>query len=153
MEVLVVLVILGVSAKIAVDSISSTDAALRADRAARECLTAVRYARSQAFTSGNTCGVRFNTSTKTFYVWRANTPGTAMSTNLFGNGTYTVDLTNNIELKGVTMTVTLSGASSNPYDLSFTTLGATSNTGTIVFTYAGKSKTVTIPAVGDPTLN
>lgn len=153
MEIIVVLVILGVSAKIAIDSMSSTDAGMRAERAAKECVTAIRYARSLAFTSGNTCGIRFNTSTKTFYVWQSNTPGTAMSTNLSGAGTYTVDLTNNRELTGVTMTCTLTGDTSNPYDLQYSTLGATANTGTIVFTYSGKTKTVTIPAVGDPTMN
>ena len=55
--------------------------------------------------------------------------------------------------EGVTMTVSLANAVASPYDLAFTSLGATTNAGTVTFTYAGRTRTVTIPAVGDPTMN
>lgn len=153
-ELLAVIVILGVCAKLVVGLLSESDAVMRADRAAKECVTAIRYARTLAFTSGNVCGVRFNTSTRTFSVWQNNTPGTAVTNPMAGNGgSLVIDLANARELAGTTMTVSLSGDASNPYDLSYTALGATSNTGTITFTYAGKTKVVTVPAVGDPTLN
>ncbi len=71
--------------------------------------------------------------------------------NLMGGGTYVVNLTRT-ELYGTTMTISLTGAASNPYDLKYGALGATSNNGTVVFTYAGYNRTVTIPKVGDPTI-
>ncbi|MEI8196622.1 MAG: hypothetical protein WCI73_11990, partial [Phycisphaerae bacterium] len=102
---------------------------------------------------GNTCGVRFDTTAKKFWVWQNATPATPLSTNLTGGGTYLLDLVNTKEIAGVTMTVSIPTDATNPYDVQFTTLGATTNTGTVSFTYAGKTHTVSIPAVGDPTLN
>jgi prepilin-type N-terminal cleavage/methylation domain-containing protein len=152
-ETLIVVVILAITATIVLGFIADTDASLRADRAARECLTAFRYARALALTNGNTCGVRFDTTLKKFWVWQNATPATAVNNSLMPGGTYTVDLVNNREIAGVVATLAIPSDTTNPYDVQFTSLGATSNTGTVTFTYGGRTCIVTIPAVGDPTLN
>ena len=51
------------------------------------------------------------------------------------------------------MTPTITGDTTNPYDVIFAPLGTTANYGTVVFSYGGKTKTVTIPKLGDPTIN
>jgi type II secretory pathway pseudopilin PulG len=147
---MMVVVILGITATISVDYLAKTEAALRADRAAREAVTALRYARMMSVTTGGTYGVEFDTTNKRFQVFHT-TGSNVVTQSLAGGGTYVINLTNT-ELNGTTMTVTITGDATNPYDLTYNGLGSTTNTGTVVFSYGGYTKTVTIPAVGDPTI-
>lgn len=152
-EILIVVTILGISATLGMDLIAATEATLRADRAARECQTALRVARSLALTSGNTCGVRFDTTTKQFWVWQNATPATPISSSITSGGTYLVDLKNTRDVTGVGMSIAIPTDATNPYDVQYTALGATTNKGTATFSYGGKQRVVTIPALGDPTIN
>jgi prepilin-type N-terminal cleavage/methylation domain-containing protein len=153
LEILVVITILAIVGTLAADYAATSSNYMKADRAARECVTSIRAARTLAISTGNTCGVRFDTTAKTFQVFSNNTPGTAVSNSMAPGGTYVMNLTTNPEVAGVTMSVSLANDVSSPYDLQYTALGATSNSGTVSFTYGGRTRTVTIPAVGDPTIN
>lgn len=152
-EILTVVVILAIAATLSMNLIAATDANLRADRAARECQTALRVARSLALTSGNTCGVRFDTSTKRFWVWQNGTPATPINTSLTSGGTYIIDLVNTREVSGVGMAVSIPTDGTNPYDVQYSALGVTVNKGTATFSFGGISRVVTIPVLGDPTIN
>jgi Tfp pilus assembly protein FimT len=152
-DTLIVVAIIGITSALASDLIGSTNSAIRAQQTAQECQTALTYARSLAITSGNTCGVRFDTNTQQFWVWQNATPATPLSTSFTGGATYLFDLVNTPAVAGVSMVVSIPTDAANPFDVQYTQLGATTNTGSVTFTYAGKTSTVTIPAVGDPTLN
>ena len=77
-EILIVVTILAITAILGLDTISNTEASLRADRAAREALAALRYARMMAMTTGGTYGVEFDTTNKRFQVFQ--TTGTNVVT-------------------------------------------------------------------------
>lgn len=153
LEVMIAVTILAIMATLGLDMIADNDAAMRAERAARECVAAIRAARTLAITTGANAGVEFNVGQKKFHVYGANTPGTPVSNSLCAGGTYIVSLTTNRELSGVTMQVALNGVSTDPGDLQFTPRGATANDGSVTFTYGGRTRVVTIPIVGDPTMN
>jgi len=147
-EIILVILILAITATIGLDAIANTEATFRADRAARELMTAIKYARTLSITTGGTYGVEFDTVKGQFSVF--NTTGSnVVAQPLSTGGTYIVKLSQP-EIAGTTMTVSLANATTNPYDLIYASLGTTSNNGTVVFTYAGYTKTVNIPAVGDP---
>ena len=148
-EVMIVLVVLAITATLGLDALGNTEARLRADRAAREAVAALRYARMMSMTTGGTYGVEFDTANKRFQVFQ--TTGSNVVTQPLTGGTYVINLSRT-ELAGTTMTCTITGDTTNPYDLTYGTLGATANNGTVVFSYAGYLRTVTIPKVGDPTI-
>ena len=149
-EVLLVVIIVAICATLALDAIGNTEAAMRADRAAREAVTAIKYTRTLTLTTGGTYGVEFDTVNARFQVFQ--TVGTnVVPQPMASGGTYVVNLSQR-ELSGATMSVSLANLSANPHDLTFAPLGNTSNSGTVTFSYAGVTKTVTIPAVGDPTI-
>jgi prepilin-type N-terminal cleavage/methylation domain-containing protein len=150
-EMLLVLMVMAITAVLALDAISETDANFKADRAAREACTALLYARSMSITYGGSYGVEFDTVNNRFQVFLT-TGSNVVAQTLNGSGTYVVNLSRP-ELAGTTMTPTITGAAANPYDVIFAPLGSTVNNGTVVFTYAGKRRTVTIPKVGEPTIN
>jgi Tfp pilus assembly protein FimT len=148
-EVLAILIILSVTAKLAVDSVGDADAGLRAERAARETAGAIRYARCKAMTDGVNYKVRFNVASKTISV--VDTSNTVVAAPVPGSSML-INLTGNSDVSGVTMSCSLSGDTSDPYDVIYWPAGGTSNSGTVTFTYGGKSRTLTIPGVGDPTI-
>ncbi len=61
-EILIVVAILAITATLALGMIGNTEASLHADRAAREALAAIKYARMMAMTTGGTYGVEFDTT-------------------------------------------------------------------------------------------
>jgi prepilin-type N-terminal cleavage/methylation domain-containing protein len=150
-EILIVLIITAITATLALDAVANTDASLKADRAAREACTALRYARAMTLSYGASYGVEFDTANNRFQVFQT-TGSNVVTQSLNGTGTYVISLSSP-ELARTTMAVTIAGDATNPYDVVFAPLGSTNNTGTVVFTYAGKSRTVTIPKLGDPTIN
>jgi len=149
-EILVVVVILGITATLSMDLIGSTDASQRADRAAREAVVAVRYARMLAMTTSATYGIEFDKGNKRFQVFQT-TGSNVVNQTLIGGGTYVVNLSRT-ELAGTTMVPTINGDTTDPYDVTYNALGSTTNYGTVAFSYGGFTRTVTIPAVGDPTI-
>jgi prepilin-type N-terminal cleavage/methylation domain-containing protein len=152
-EILLVVLIVAITTTLCLDALSDTEAGFRADRAAREAVTAIRYARMLSVSTGSTYGVEFDKTAGTFDVYQppaTSGPNTVVPQAMASGGTYIVSLSQP-ELKGVAMSVTLAGQATNPYDLAYTN-GNTTNTGTLVFTYGSVRKTVAIPAVGDPTI-
>jgi type II secretion system protein H len=149
-EILIVVLILAITATAGMDAIANTDATMRANRAGREVVAALRYARMMATTTGGVYGVEFDTTNKRFQVFKT-TGSSVVNQTLTGGGTYVINL-NSQELMGNVMTVSIANDATNPYDLTYSAMGSTSNSGTVVFTYGGHTSTVTIPAVGDPTI-
>ena len=149
-EMTMAMLILAITTVIALDSVSHADAGLRAERAAREAVALVRFARARAMTDSTTYKVRFNVGAKTISVIDPNNGNAVMAGPLAG-GTMQISLSNS-EISGVTMSPSLAGAASDPYDVTFSSLGGTGNSGTITFTYGSVTKTLQVPSVGDPIL-
>jgi hypothetical protein len=145
-----VMLVLAIAATIGMDTLANTEAGLRSDRAAREAATAIKYARMLSVTTGGTYGVEFDTANERFQVFQT-TGSNVVPQPMEAGGTYVVDLSQR-ELAGTTMTVSLGGLTTNPYDLTYAAMGSANTSGTVAFSYAGVTKTVTIPAVGDPTI-
>ena len=156
-ELMIVIVILAIAATLGADVISHTEATQRADRAAREVLAALRFARNLALTTGNISGVEFDTSAKNAKVYTMiNSVQTWVTVPFTGSGKsgqYLIDFVGDREITGVTLTVSLPSDTTNPYDVAFNSLGATLNTGTVKFSYSTCYKTLTITALADPTIN
>ncbi len=155
-EVLITVLILGIVAAISFDVIADTEAASRADRAARESLVALRHARSLAMTTGNISGVEFDTTLKKIRVFTFINGTQTWVTNALSGGNpsnYQIDLANDREVLNVTLTPSIPTDATNPYDITYNTLGATKNTGTVKFTYGRGTRVLTILSLADPTLN
>ena len=153
-EVLMVLLIIGIAAAVSADYISASEANARADRAARQAVIALRYARSLAVASGSSSGVEFDSTGKKIKVYTyVNAVQTFITDPLAPNNLYTIDLANDREVANVTIAANIPTDTTNPYDISFNALGATKNVGTITFTFGHITKTLTIAALADPTIN
>ena len=148
---------MGIIANIGLDAISGSEANYRATRAAEQTVAALRYARLLAMSTGNSSGVEFNTALKTITVYTMiNGTQTFVASPFTGSvgGNYQINLaTNQQAVNGVAMAVSLPSDATNPYDCLYNALGATTNTGTINFTYSQGKRVVTIAAVADPTYN
>jgi len=156
LDVLLTLLILAIATAISLDAIANTEAGFRADRAARETITALRYARTLAMTTGNASGVEFDTTQKKIKVYTViNGTQTWVTNPVIGTSgnLYQIDLVNSAEVAGVGMSVNIPTDTTNPYDCLFNQLGATTNVGTATFTFGQGTRTVTITALADPTLN
>ena len=159
LEMMVVLVVMAIAGTMALAVVSEVDRSERPNRAAKEMVTALRYARMLAMTTGKVCGVQTNTTAgvNQFLVYRVDVVG-ATSTQVTVNepmgagGVYAVALGTQSELAGTTMVVTPAGTG-GVTKFSYDTLGTAGVTGTVQFVYGGRSKTVTIPAVGEATIN
>ena len=155
-EVMATVVILGIGGTVALDAVSGSEANYRATRAAEETVAALRYARLLAMSTGNLCGVEFNSSLKTVSVYTMIGSTQTWVTNPFGRATgstYQIQLATDPALLNVAMSVNMPSDATNPYDCVYNQLGATTNTGTIKFTYAQGQSTVTIASVADATHN
>jgi prepilin-type N-terminal cleavage/methylation domain-containing protein len=150
-EILMTMLILGITTVIAVDAVSRADSGLRAERAAREAVAAVRYARSKAIAETTPYKVRFNVAARTISVIDPSNGDAVLSAPLAGN-LMQISLTGRSDISGVTMSASLAGDTTDPYDVAFTSIGGTANSGTITFTYGTTTRTLQIPNVGDPTL-
>jgi Tfp pilus assembly protein FimT len=156
MEVILVLLIMSIIAVLGMDAIAEFEAAQRADRAARESLAFFRLARNLAMTTGKRSRVAISTSNNTVTVlWNQSgdwngTTGTfaSVSNGMTASGTSVLDLTNSRDLVGTTMA--LNPTSTTSFD--YTALGNCAQSGTITFSYGGRTKNLIVAAVGDPTL-
>jgi hypothetical protein len=136
------------------DSIANYDASARPERAARECLMAFRYARQLAITSGKSTKVTFTTGASSGFsvYWMSN--GSSWDANpvtmpAAQGGTYTVTMANSNELKGTTISLNPSGTTV----FTFNSLGSLDNSTVITFTYGPKTKTLTVPKAGEPSIS
>lgn len=152
MELMLVMLIMAILAVLGMDAIAEFEAAQRADRAARESLAFFRLARNLAMTTGKKAKVVVDTSGKTVSVyWQSNGTSydtTAYTNNMVSGGTSVLNLTNARELTGTSVSLNPSGTTYFEYSA----LGNCAQTGTVSFTYGGKSKSLVVPNVGDPQL-
>lgn len=148
---LIVVLIIAIAAALALSAYASTEAGMRPQRAAQEVIGALRQARHTAIATGRTCGVEFDTSTNQMRVYETiNGNVSTLADSTRPGGVYVVNFNTSPDVAGVTFAASIAGDASNPYRVAFGPLGATSNTGTITLTYGGRSRQVSVPAVGDP---
>jgi Tfp pilus assembly protein FimT len=152
MELMTVVLILAILAVLGIDAIAEFEAAQRPDRAARESLAYFRLARTLAMTTGKKAKVSVTTSSGTISVfWQSNGTAydaTAYASGMTASGTAVLNVNNNRELAGTAITLTPSTTA----DFEYSALGTCLETGTVAFTYGGKSKSILVVNVGDPQL-
>ena len=151
-EVLLVVLIMSIVAVMGMDAIAEFEASQRADRAARESLAFFRLARNLAMTTGKKAKVAVDTTNRTFSVyWQSNGTSydaTPYTNSMTATGTAVLNLNNARELVGT-------GVALNPTTTTFfeySALGTCAQTGTVNFTYGGKTKSLAVANVGDPQL-
>jgi len=151
-EMLLVILIMAIIATLGLDAIANFEAAQRADRACRESLTFFRFARSLAQTTGKKAKVTVDTTNKTFAIyWQSNGTSydtTPYSTGIVAGGNWTLNINSAHELVGTSVSVTPNTITYFEYG----PLGTCNQTGTVAFSYAGLTKSLVVPAVGDPTV-
>jgi prepilin-type N-terminal cleavage/methylation domain-containing protein len=159
------------------------DASTRLDRAAQTIIAALRYSRMLAMGHGQTTGsslqptdaygVQINSAANTLTVYHTtwnsgtsewNLPGTALTDGLFSSDNCVINLATDPAYAGVTISaVSLTGTAdttpntASPYYCQYRPFGDTENPGTanaaITLSYGGLTRSIKIPAVGDPTEN
>jgi Tfp pilus assembly protein FimT len=159
-EVLMTSLIIQIIAGMVAVSVSNVAAAERTSYAGQEVVTALRYARQLAQSSGTPSGVVFDATNQTVSVF-SGTPTTIVPNNAMPGGVYTVNLNSQANTHGVMITsVSLAGDPNNNMVCYGTTqpksgirgLGSTTNNGFVVLSQGTGSVTVNIPVIGEPTL-
>jgi Tfp pilus assembly protein FimT len=161
-EVLMTSLIIQIIAGMVAVSVSNVAATERCSYAGQEVISAIRYARQLAQTSGTPCGVVFDSTHQQIKVFRGTTATIAPNAAMPG-GLYIVDLASQANTRGVTISsVSLAGSLNNnvlTYGNIGTTshmikgLGSTTNTGFVVLTEGSGATKVNIPSAGEPTVN
>jgi type II secretory pathway pseudopilin PulG len=154
---MIVVLIMSIIGVLSLGAVADFEANQRADRAARESLAVFRFARSLAMTSGKNAKVRIVSSAVAPYsatlsvYWKSYGAGSSnydytqpYPTGTTASGTMVLDFNATRELVGTTV------SPSGTTDFEFTPLGSCAATGTITFSYGGKSKAISIQKVGDP---
>jgi prepilin-type N-terminal cleavage/methylation domain-containing protein len=149
-EMILVVLIMGIIATLGLDAVANFEAAQRADRACRESLTYFRYARTLSQTTGKKAKVAVDTANKTLAIyWQSNGTtydATPYSTSANAGGSWTLNINSARELVGTSVAITPSTTTFFEYG----PLGTCNETGTVAFTYAGITKSLVVPSVGDP---
>jgi prepilin-type N-terminal cleavage/methylation domain-containing protein len=152
LEVLITVLIIHIISGIVVVNVSNIQTSEKLSRAGEEVIAAARYARMLAMTTGQTAGIEFDSSTNQVRVFQGASVATAANS-LIPGGFYILNFNTRSEVLGVrTTAATIVGSTTNPYRVTFGTLGGTNNTGSITLSYGSQPKIVQVPAVGDPTL-
>ncbi len=182
-ETLLAVLIISIISTLVLVNDGADDASTRLQRAAQTIISACRYARMLSMGHGQSSGANFqptdaygvqiSTTANTVTVYHAtyNTgtskwtlPGTTVTDPLFSSGNCVINLNTDPAYAGVTITsVQLTGTAdtsantASPYYCQYRPFGDTFNPGlttsAITLSYGGKSVTISIPAVGDPTEN
>jgi hypothetical protein len=132
--------------------VADFEAGQRAERAARESLAAFRYARNVAMTSGKSAKVVVSTvaprSVSVYWMSNGTTwDATPMATGLTNSGTSVLKMDSK-ELSGTAIGLNPSTTTEFVYGA----LGACGQTGTVTFSYGGKSKSLVVKNIGNPSL-
>jgi len=161
-EVLMTSLIIQIIAGMVAVSVSHVAETERTSYAGQEAVSALRYARQLAQTTGTPCGVIFDNTTQQIKVFRGTT-STIVSDSAIPGGQYIVNLTTQANTNGVKISsISLAGAAGTKTvtygNIGATSgapkgLGSTNNNGFIKLSIGGATKTVSIPSAGDPTLN
>jgi len=150
-----VVVIMSILAVLGTDAIAQFEASQRGDRAARESMRAFIAAREIARTTGKKTKVALDTSAGTLSVyWQSNGSTydtTPVSNGMTSTGTWVLSMNNNRELVGTTIAVSNTSMGYTNY-FEYSALGNCAQTGTVTFTYGGKTKSLVVPYIGDPQL-
>lgn len=183
LEVLITVLIIQIISGMIMVNVSNVQTDERLNRAAEQIIAATRYARILSMSTGRRSEVQFDTSANTFSVllqtldangnpvWTdapTNTvPTCAVVTDtMISGGTYTVNLTNERELSGVTISGTANLSAANPYYVMYGNLGNPMNLsttanpvlqngstdGSVTLTYGGEHKIIDIPVVGEASI-
>ncbi len=151
---LVVLIIQLISAMV-IFNVSSDCDQQQLSSAAQQIIGAVRYARALAMSTGQPCGVQFDTAsdTVTCYDTSAYTPA---NSGLFASGKYIINFPQTSNSAGVVISAVQNAGAGPAYDCMFAPLGNLADAPTdslpvyVQLNCHGYTKTVTIPALGDP---
>jgi prepilin-type N-terminal cleavage/methylation domain-containing protein len=150
MELMLVILIISIVSLLSIDTVADFEANQRADRAARESLAFFRYARSLAMTTGKKAEVVVSPAAGTLSVfWQSNGTSwdaTPVATGATASGQWVLNLNNQRELVGTAVSLNPSGTTSFVYGA----LGTCVQTGTLTFTFAGRTKSLVVANVGDP---
>ncbi|MEI8197951.1 MAG: GspH/FimT family pseudopilin [Phycisphaerae bacterium] len=161
-EVLLTCAIIQIIASMVAVSVASVTSTERTSYAAQETISALRYARQLAQTSGTPCGVIFDNTNQQIRVFRGTTTTIAPNAAL-PNNQYVINLSGQANTSGVTISnVYLAGTAQNKIvtygSIGFNSglprgLGSTNNPGYITLSRGNASKTITIPPAGEATFN
>ena len=162
LEVMLTSVIIQIIAGIVTVTVGNVASTERGSYAGQEVVSAIRYARQLAQTTGQPCGVIFDTDNQQVKVFLGTTTNIAPNS-AFAGGTYIIKLRQQSNTTGVSIaTVSLAGPSGNKV-VTYGNIGATSgmpkglgstvNPGFITLTVGNATRTVTIPAAGEPSIN
>jgi prepilin-type N-terminal cleavage/methylation domain-containing protein len=150
-EIMLVLLVIAISATLSIDLIADYDAHQRSERAARYSVQFLRYARNLAMTTGKNAKLTVNATNGTFAVyWQSNGTSydpTPVSQSLMGTGSMSIAVGSRQDLVGTTVSPTATT------DFIYNPLGSCNVAGTLTFTCGGVGQSVTIPVVGEPSLN
>ena len=148
-EVLLTVLIIQIISGMIMVNVSDVQTNERLARSCEQIVLALRYARVQAMSTGQPVGVEFNVSGNSVRVFQGPS-ATTVSDSMIAGGTYVINLNNQAETSGVRLSgAMISNDATDPYRVTFSTLGGTSNNGYVTLTYGGVTKTVQIPLVGE----
>jgi len=151
-EVLITVLIIHAIAGMIMVNVSNIQTSEKITRGAQQVIVALRYARMVAMTTGQPAGVEFNTATNQVRVFQG-AAATTVPNSLIPGGNYIIDFNSQFDVNGTRITAaTIVGDTTSPYQVIFGKLGGTNNNGSVTLTYASQSKTISIPVVGDATM-
>jgi Tfp pilus assembly protein FimT len=160
-EMLLTILLIQIIGGLVAVQVSSATASERTNYAAQETLSALRYARQLALSTGQPAGVAFDNTNQTITVFRRvnNQSVTETNTALMG-GQYVINLKTRANVAGTTLSnINLAGGGKVvTYGLIGGTsymprgLGSTANNGTITLKSGSATLTVLIPDAGEPSV-
>jgi prepilin-type N-terminal cleavage/methylation domain-containing protein len=149
-ELMLVLVIMSILAVLGMDAIADFESAQRSDRAARESLAFFRFARNLAMTTGKKAKVAVDPANRTVSVyWQSNGTSydaTPYATGMTATGTAVLNMSAARELVGTALALNPAGTTYFEYSA----LGTCAQTGTVSFSFGGRTKALAVVNVGDP---
>jgi Tfp pilus assembly protein FimT len=149
METLLTIFIAQLITGLVVVNVSSATTTEKLNLAGQQVVNAFREARMLAMSTGTTAGVEFDTSAQTVRVYTGSS-ATTVTDPAFPGGTYLINLTTQPDIAGTTLVSPLiTGDTTNPYRVIYSTLGSTANNGSIQLQAGKRVCTIYIPLVGD----
>ena len=137
-EAMMVLLLIGIVATLAVPSLDGVFTQTRIDAAATWLIGDIRYAQSLAIHTQQSHTVKFDATTEEYRLVDQN--GTMVQHPLTRQE-YRVSFGSLSQLQGIDLLAATFGASNN---LSFDALGAPQNGGTVTLSYANRQRTITV---------
>jgi type II secretory pathway pseudopilin PulG len=145
LEVLLVLVLLAITVSMAVVAIRDWSSHHRLDDAAARVVQAIRFVQGQALVTGEDAGVEFDKDNGTLRCVKVvGTPPYAELNDPLTKRPYVVDLAGGADSAGVQIASATFGGGSR---VSFGASGAPQQPGTVVLSYSGANRTITVAPV------